>query len=347
MYYKLVVLFLQYDSDKYPNSLFYLQKYLSRISQNDVQIIVIDNKQKVNYKERIEDYYYGEPITISGDNTIWEFSGWDKGLEYLKENNIDYDAILFVNDSFLAPSGYDSPITIINDENIFDCIKNNNIIGNICNVGNGLKIDKYNVKKYIRTHCFMLSKDSVEKIKTLVTLDINFINRCINNISTKFYFLGKAPICIDTMKNIVVNLTQNWHSKFNIHDNWGLFRMKSLVMLNELTLYTRISSIIGDNKVQMNIKELINNIPNDKKIVCVGAATNAHKMMKESDLPKKNVVAFLDNYIKGDINGIPIYTPEEFVNKKINYDFAIFCMFQPETIKNQLDSLGIITKDEY
>lgn len=342
MYYKLVVLMLQYDTNKYPNSLFYLQKYLSRIKENAVQIIVIDNKQEIDlHPKKVDGITY-----ISGDNSVWEFSGWDAGLKYLKEKNISHDAILFVNDSFLAPSGFDSPITIINDENIFKCIDKNEIIGNFCNTGNGYKIGEYFIKKYMRTHCFMLSKKAVEKIETLVTLDNSFIDKCISPTLSKFYFLDNTPLCLATMRNIVINLTQNWHSKFNIHDNWNLFRMKTLMMLNEITLYTRIAKITGVYKEEMNIKDLINSIPNNKKIVCVGAATNAHKMMKESDLPKKNVVAFLDNYIKGDINGIPIYTPEEFVDKKLEYDFAIYTMFCPETIKAQLDGLGIITKDE-
>jgi len=340
MYYKLVVLFVQYDTKKYPNSLFYLQKYLNKIKENSVKIIVIDNKDE----EGSESGYLNGVTTISGDNSVWEFSGWDKGLQYLKEKNIDYDAILFANDSFLAPSGYDSPLTIINDNNVFNCVENNSIIGNFCNTAINFKIGKYLVNKYTRTHCFMLSKLVVDKIGSLVTVDADFVDKCIDLYKKdNMYFLKDAPICINVKRNLVNNLTTNWHSSFDISKNWELFRMKSLMLLNELTLYTRIMRILGYNRAEYELKDIINSIPDNKKIVCIGASTCVKKMFIESNLLSKNIVAFLDNKAKGKLNDINIYTPEEFIEKNIEYDFAIYTLFEPNTIKSQIELLKIKT----
>ena len=66
---KLLVLFVQYDFNKYPYSFVYLAKYLSILKNIELKVIIINNK--CDGKE-----YYGNQLTyIDGDNTLWEFSG--------------------------------------------------------------------------------------------------------------------------------------------------------------------------------------------------------------------------------------------------------------------------------
>jgi len=240
---KLIVSFVQYNTEKYPSSLLYLIKYLKKIKNHYVEIIVVDNKRSSNLFNPI----IKDNITyIDGDNTCWEFSGHTKVIEYLKSINDDYSSILFVNDSFLAPGGNDSPSVIINDNCVYECRKNDKIIGNILDAEPyELIIDKYNIKKYMRTHCFMLSKNIINKIKTLVTLNIDFIDKCISSNASYPYILLGAPINSVAKNNIVRNLQLHWHSPINIEKEWDFFRMKSLMLLNELSLYTRITEDIG------------------------------------------------------------------------------------------------------
>lgn len=333
---KIIALFVKYDEEKYPNSLFYFKKYINKIKNHEIEIIVIDNKNiNINTDFKDDNVRY-----ISGDNSIHEFSGWDKGLKYLKDNNIYYDIVLFSNDAFLAPSGYDSPLTITNDESVAICLKHG-YYGNILNYPN-LIINNKKINKYVRTNCFMLNKNIINKIKKITSLDLQFLDKCISKNKEIPYFKNDAPLNNITKNNIINNLEKYWHSSFNILDNWGLFRMKSLMLLNELFLLSRIDK--NKNKI-ISLKDTINKIPNNKKIICIGASTNAYKMFEESDLLNKNIICFLDNYVSGTIEGFTIYTPEEFVNKNIDYDYTIFTMFQPETIIPQLLNLGIKIKE--
>lgn len=241
---KLTVLFLTYPNDKYPNALTYLKHYLKKIKNHDVEIIVINNQETAHtfhpdiYNKKISDN-----ITyIDGDNSIHEFSGWNKGLQYLNDSNNDFSSVLFVNDAFLAPSGYDSPLTIINDTNVYECRKNNKIIGNILNAEPyEMIINDLKIEKYMRTHCFMLSRKIIEKLEyQLPILDNEFINKCISLEITYPYMLLNAPINSVAKNNITRNLQIHWHSFFRPETNWDLFRVKSLLLLNELYLYTKI-----------------------------------------------------------------------------------------------------------
>ncbi len=327
---KVVALFVRYCDKKYPSALEYFKKYLSIIKNHDVKIIVIENKKQI-------DSYMADNITyIKGDNTVHEFSGWDKGLEYIKNKNIEYDIVIFANDAFLAPSGYYSPRMIMCDESIGLCYKNG-FFGSIMNCGN-FKINNKKVEKYIRTNCFMLSKKIINSIDGVTSFDLDFINKCIDKEISFPYFKDNAPLNSFVKENIINNLTKFWHSAFKLEDNWELFRMKSLMLLNELFLYTKISKYVKKQKKKnINLK--------NKKIVCIGAATVARNRLASGDFNDSNIVCFLDNYVSGEINGIPIYTPEEFILKNIKYDFAIYTMFQPETIRHQIENLGIKTKE--
>ena len=236
---KLIVLFLQYDAEKYPNAFTYLKKYLKFITI-DTEIIIIDNKVESKLHRIL---YKDGTIGIGGDNTLWEFSGWQRGIDYLHENDIDYDAILFVNDAFLAP-GHNELIDIISDESVLKCIKEDSMIGSLCDSYYGkCEISGYESYDFIRSNCFILSKSLMHKLVTLWSVDKSFLERCITKEPSYPYFKTDAPLN-DYMKIGVIDcLTKYWHTKFKLTDNWELFRMKTLALFNEHLLTQRVRAI--------------------------------------------------------------------------------------------------------
>lgn len=230
----LKVLFLQYDTDKYPNSLFYFQKYLDLLTI-PYELIVIDNK--TNFCDEFTSW--SGQVYIPGNNSLHEFSGWDVGVKYLKD---DYDVILFACDAWLAPGGITNIDEIINDNAVRDCYNNNDMIGNL--VGNkdtGYMIKGIDVSQYARSHVFMLSKPILKRIKTLVTVDFDFLDQCIAKEPTFPYFLPNTPLSKILRTHIIEWLQVYWHSKINILENWGVFRYKTLMYLNELLLTAKIT----------------------------------------------------------------------------------------------------------
>lgn len=235
---QLVTLFVRYDQEKYPNSYHYLKKYLQFITIPN-KVIIIDNKIETPYFETLGD---GTTV-INGDNTLWEFSAWQRGVEYLKENNVKYDAILFVNDSFLAP-GHNQNVEIMNDGSAIECVKDNSMMGGLCACYmQNSELNGYKFDDFIRSNVFILPKKAIEGLKTIYSVDVEFINRCISEKPTFPYFKNNAPVCDKVKKAIVEVLTKHWHSKFKLEDNWELFRMKTLALFNEYLLTQRVRAI--------------------------------------------------------------------------------------------------------
>lgn len=240
---KLVVVFVQYDQEKYPQSLSYLQKYLKRISY-DKQIIIVDNKKPIDY------LYISEGMTTIGyNNKLWEFGAYQQAVYYCNYTNIEYDAMLFVNDSFLSPNGITNIYNTISDESFEKCTNNTAIVGDVIDANyNDVQINGYKVDVYIRTHCFMMSREAIEKVKTLWSVDEKFLNKCISKTVSYPYFKPNAPMNGIAKRSLVRNLTELWHSKeifeTMTESNWELFRMKVMACINEVLLTPRIKEAI-------------------------------------------------------------------------------------------------------
>lgn len=257
---KVIALFLQYDTEKYPCALHYFKKYLNGINNAEIQIITIDNSLENEHFEQVAE----NEIKINGDNSLWEFSGWQAGLKYIYDNKIDYDVVIFANDSFLAPAGGNTDLSgLINDEAIENAYKQNAMVGQFVSIGEGISINGIYIYNYARTHCFLLNRKIVEKIRCLPTVDYDFLNKCISekpDISSfkfeniekliidgsleKLYFKADAPLSKNFMKFIIEHLTQRWHSKMNVFENWELFRGKILAYLNEMLLTAKVRELI-------------------------------------------------------------------------------------------------------
>lgn len=235
---KLLVLFLQYDTKKYPESFEKACIYIEKIRCSKIYIIIDnahENKdtKKINYNTYI----------IGGDNSAWEFSGWDKGLEFANKNDIDYDIVLFVNDAFFA-YGW-SILENAATYKLANITKNHEaFMGQLDTKGYPMKIYGKNVSSWICSNAFFMHKkilNLLDKITSVVENDLNyFLYKSFN----ESYFLPNAPLD-ENYKNMARNwLTKEWHSKIIVSEkNWGFFRKKVQAMLNESLLTSRIRSL--------------------------------------------------------------------------------------------------------
>ena len=226
----LAILYLQYDIQKYGDSLGKLKKYLSGIKLFKKTIFIIDNKNEDKPLEEIEKniYYTG------GDNSCWEFSGWQKGYELLKNSNIKYDIVLFVNDSFQSYGG--SYLEYINDYMVLKSLFKNYAMGEIDGYDEEIRVFDYTLKKYIRSNCYFIPKKILDKMNGICLVDNKILDEIIDKDFNNRYFTDDKYINTYFQKNIINWLQNEWHSKFIIKDNWNLFRNKTRAMLNEIAL---------------------------------------------------------------------------------------------------------------
>ena len=213
---KVLVLFVQYDTAVYPASLFYLQKYLKNIAC-DKEIIVIDNKLKESFGViKTNDF-----TTIAGDNRCWEFSAWQAGIDYAKNNNIEADVYLFVNDSFVYVSGETYMFHTMSDVGIKQCVDAQTIVGDLITPPVKSKIGDKDIVSYIRTHCFLLPSAMVDKIESIIQTD------------------KILPMSRETKRYINIHLLHKWHRR----KEKELYNGKTLALQNEMLLSAKIQEL--------------------------------------------------------------------------------------------------------
>ena len=227
---KILVLFLQYDTKKYPGAYQKLEQYLARLNRINWIIFRIDNAKPFQGVRRVNEKNYA----LGGDNSCWEFSGWQLGFEQAKLLEPDYDGILFVNDSFEVSAP--SLLAKVPHWYIWLCMRLGIPVGNVDSLAQEERIQNIPVEKWVRTNCFIINRKTMQCIKNIVFVDEAALNLFIDSNFQGRYFLPEAPLSLGLQNRIIVWLTQEWHSAFYPQNNWDLFRNKTRAMLNEYIL---------------------------------------------------------------------------------------------------------------
>lgn len=223
---KVAIVYLQYDSNKYADSIPYVFGNLNKINSEKTYIIV-DNKNCKKNTEIFENVHI-----LGGDNTNWEFSGWQKGLNYVKKN-INCDVVLFLNDSLRS---YWRPLLEEKelDSMMLFCLNKNSLCGKIdsVNKSSNLSFLGYNTNSWICSNAFFGGVDVFNKINVDNTALFD-IDKIVINIEK---FLDCPDLSLALREHIYSWLSRSWHSKFNPKENVELFKNKTKAILNEKLL---------------------------------------------------------------------------------------------------------------
>lgn len=229
---KVAVVYLQYDRKKYPYSFQYVSGLLSKNNSNTEYVyIVVDN-----YNEDLFLEVYGNIHVLSGDNTNWEFSGWQKGLIYIKEN-IECDLIMFLNDSLRS---YKHEILRMKrfEEMLKYSFKKNLLFGKIDSTGSGnFNFLGYNLNTWVRSNAFAGPSEIFQHCEVDYSYLFN-INSIVEDVDK---FLNNPQLGLDLRNHIYNWLSFRWHSKFDARSNLELFRNKTKAILNEKLLTAKIT----------------------------------------------------------------------------------------------------------
>ena len=226
---KIAIIYLQYDTDKYSESLAYVFGQLNKLTYQK-QYFIVNNKVEFGEVKKFDNVF-----VLPGDNSNWEFSGWQKGLDYVKEN-IDCDLVLFLNDSLAAYTSH-KILELGKLEKILDYSFLNSIFcGRLDIAKHEMSFMSHNVRSWIRTNCFAAPRPLLEdfSIDSSSLFDIEDIAKDLNCFM-KSHKLSKG------LKDHIYNwLTYQWHSRFDIKSNIELFKNKTKAILNEKLLTVKI-----------------------------------------------------------------------------------------------------------
>tara|TARA_B100000989_G_scaffold298809_1_gene290017 strand:+ start:7488 stop:9122 length:1635 start_codon:yes stop_codon:yes gene_type:complete len=231
----LLVLYTQFDSNKYPHSF----KILSDALYNkgiDFDCVVIDNKREGLNK------FQGKKISIiPGNNLNWEFSGWQKGFDESKGKH--YDLILITNDSFL---NYNTKVIGKHlNQDLLNVLKKHDLVfGKIDGLNlseKNFSLDNAKFNNWICSNAIIIPNKILQKIKLDNSSEIK-IDSLIQDENELNSFLNSSRISSDLKNHIINWLTKGWHSKFKIESNVKLFKKKTQCIINELLLTSKIKN---------------------------------------------------------------------------------------------------------
>lgn len=230
---KILVLFVQYGQNKYPDALKNIEHLLKDIC-TECTFVVIDNSIETNYEEIIDGIHY-----INGDNTCWEFSAWDSALGRLENNIKSFDLICFATSALFAQDT--THLQFLSYDVLEAAILRNAIVGKIDITQENMALSSVHFNRWMRTSLFFMPPKVVHELGTLTTL---YSEECFfsNDFRNPF---NEQGIINDALKSkILFFLTapqSDYHSRFDLSPTTlPFFKAKTHAILNEYALTLKI-----------------------------------------------------------------------------------------------------------
>lgn len=235
---RLAVVYVEYNRDKYAGVFQKLKGYLRNLDRRRTTYVVVNNKEEGNGWKLLDDGTY----YIQGDNVEREFSGWQKGVEFLSERKIPFDVVLFVNEALEVVQP-----TYLSDSNVGWLVLKTHLIkaafGYIDTLWEKTTIHGKSTRLWINTNCFFLPASLLHKLGSLVSVDRCSINDYLpeefpNNGEM---FAKQSPINSVYKDHLITWFTEDWHGRLVLdRETWPIFRAKTKAILNEALLSVRI-----------------------------------------------------------------------------------------------------------
>jgi hypothetical protein len=180
-YSKIAIIFVCYNNI---HKFVKFRKYIEVKFQTCMYDIYIVNNN-INQKFNID--LFENEFYIQGSNLLFDFSGYDEGIKYIKTNKLDnYDYFLFSNDTF--EDHYNLYLNYF-DESYLQTLDKNFILGHIDE--RDIYINENDEGNFwVRTCFFILSRDVLDKLVNITLYDNidNVNNNCITNKFQKYLY---------------------------------------------------------------------------------------------------------------------------------------------------------------
>jgi len=200
---RVLFLFLTYG-DQYKAA---IDKFMDmcRGIRSEKRLIIIRNERTGEELKRVDDWIY----EIPGDNSCYEFSGWQKAINSDVGFSFDPEVYVFANSAFIAKKFYTLPVL---DDNILKMIRENKVFGGHKRYFSfKARYSGSDLSPYISTHFFMANREIIEKLGNMVS---ERSTRDLVSPDPAQGIFSKDEVWNSSFKKyITVSLTQKYHEK--------------------------------------------------------------------------------------------------------------------------------------
>jgi hypothetical protein len=237
----IVVIYVEYDHEKYPDSFEHLRSYLVKLDDRRIKYLRVNNKDEGNGTKDLG----GNVTYLQGDNVDREFSGWQRGIGFLRDHELPCDVVLFANEAFEAIG----PSYLKNRNPKWLILKSHALRAVIGLVDTGwekTRLHGKGTRVWMNTNSFFVPGSLLSKLRTLVTVDDESLTEFLPEHfpSQGLVFKQTAPMNDAYKDRMMEWLTKEWHNKIDLNERtWSIFRSKVKAILNEASLAIRIREL--------------------------------------------------------------------------------------------------------
>jgi hypothetical protein len=222
---------LVYYEKYFETSLHEFVKILDNL-ELDYNLLIISNNDALNYKNH---------IIHKGNNSHWEFSGWDRGIKLINSYSKN-DFFIFCNDTFCHHRRWG----FIQRDSFTYAFKNaitenfKGIVGEVDTFKEIFSINNYEASSWVSTYLFGMSGELLDKFNGCISLSDKSLKQLIVNVDGgKIFWADGSSVSYSLKKRI-----ENWLNEKNIH-GWynrncsdGIKLKKIRSILNEIYIST-------------------------------------------------------------------------------------------------------------
>jgi hypothetical protein len=239
---RVVTLLLRFGSEQYARAEREIADLFARQMPGvEHRLIVVDNALPRDFTDE-----HAGSLVIGGDNSSWEFSGFDRALDFLGTDVWSYD---FVH---LATSAFNTLYVAYLERfepPLLEVLANRAVcVGHIDCYNEPVEVRGYHAQHWIRSCFFMLPPAEAKALGSFVSVEDGspFFSG-----SPSAPFRADAPISTRYQEYITQWLTGEgvgqgvrWHSTFALtHQTLPLFEQKARTILNEQLLSVRLEAL--------------------------------------------------------------------------------------------------------
>ena len=239
---QVTVVLVQSDRKQFAGALERLLAVLGALQNISFRVLVMDNADPGGWSHALTDR-----IThVGGDNSSQEFSAFDKGLAFAREQGFEQDLFLLVTDTYAA---YGSEFLDLIREDVFEAaISWNACVGWIDAAPSEMELYGSLYQEWLRTSFVIAPGGVILEVGSLVH---NIDEKAVFGGDSRSVFLEDSPVGSELQNFIrellleqpgaATSLTEQWHSKIELTDeNYPLFQAKSSAIIREHMLSVRL-----------------------------------------------------------------------------------------------------------
>jgi hypothetical protein len=180
-------------------------------------------------------------LTLPGDNSAYEFSGWQKAIDSELFRNSTELLWCLANDSF--PNAGPANTPVITPAVLTRLAATGGLAGRLRRLPVSTRLGNLTLDSFVQTHLFLMHRDTIRQLGSLVS------EPSVDPFLHPAFQLDpftNHPVWTPAFKDFIFKLlTQRWHGhgKPFTKENYPFFRRKVLSILNELCLTARIRQL--------------------------------------------------------------------------------------------------------